>query len=233
MDCTDISKKCSFVDKIAFVPESFKYSEEVCETPVIPRLIHLIWVGDAPMPDTFLPYVESWHALMPDWHVHVWTNEDITTKQFPEKAVNLINSAEKGAQKADIMRYFIIERYGGVYVDADIVPNKSLEPLLNSFESSKLIVCHDIPLTWNYVINAFFAAAPHHPVLKTACDMCYDTILNTEDIHLKTGPFLLGHAINNTPTDTNEKHILLPTNMFYRNANNSERFGQHMYAKNW
>ena len=104
-------------------------------------------------------------------------------------------------------------------------------PLSMSFKDAKLIMCHDIPLTWKYIINAFFAAVPHHPVLQAATNLCYNATLNTEDIHLKTGPIVLGTAVANTISD--DKYYLLPTNYFYRNQGVDKRFGTHTFAKMW
>ena len=223
-----ISKDVSYVDKIAFVPEDYKFSEPLSTN--IPKCIHLIWVGPDNAPGFMRDNVEGWAKLMPDWTIRLWTNQDINTTEFPERALNLINTATKGAQKADIMRYFIIEKYGGVYMDVDVVPNKSLEPLL-TFKDTGMVICHDLPLTWEYISIGFFAAKPKHPVLKTACEMCYTTLINTEDIHLKTGPFLLGHAV--AKTNILEKIYLLPVKAFYRNEYDTARFGTHTYAKMW
>ena len=226
-DVPEISNTVSYVDKVAFVPEDYIPLES---NPSIPRLLHLIWVGPDNAPEFMRANVEGWAKLMPEWTLRVWTNADITTKEFPEKAVEIINKAIKGAQKADIMRYFIIEKYGGVYMDIDVIPNKSLESLIK-FKDTGLVLCHDLPLTWEYISIGFFAAKPNHPVLKTACEMCYTTLLNTEDIHLKTGPFLLGHAM--AKTIMLEKAYLLPVKCFYRNEDYDQRFGCHTYAKLW
>jgi len=218
----DISKDVSYVDRIAFVPEDYKYSENTGSS--IPKLLHLIWVGPDRAPEFLRTIVEGWAKLMPEWTIRIWTNADITTNEFPERAVELINSASKGVQKADIMKYFIIEKYGGVYIDIDVVPHKSLEPLVN-FKDAKLILCHDLPLTWEYVNTNFIAAKPNHLVLKKACDMCYTTLINTDDIKLKTGPFLLGHAL--AKTHIIEKSYLLPIKTFYKNKDYDDRFGYH------
>jgi len=222
-----ISKDVSYVDRIAFVPENYTPTNNINN---IPKLLHLIWVGPDRAPEFLRTHVEAWAKLMPEWTIRIWTNADITTNEFPEKAVELINKAVKGAQKADIMRYFIVEKYGGVYMDVDVVPHKSLDPLLK-FKDAQLIICHDLPLTWEYVSIRFFAAVPNHPVLKTACNMTYTTLINTEDIHLKTGPFLLGHSL--AKTFNNDKAYLLPTKSFYRNEDYNDRFGHHTYAKMW
>jgi glycosyltransferase involved in cell wall biosynthesis len=224
----EISKDVSYLDKIAFVPEDYKYLE--LKGNNIPRIIHLIWVGSDTPPDFLKPNIEGWAKLMPDWTIRLWTNADINTTEFPEKIVNIINNVVKGAQKADIMRYFIIEKYGGVYMDSDVVPNKSLDPLIK-FKNTELVICHDLPLTWEYISIGFFAAKANHPVMKTACEMCYKVLINTEDIHLKTGPYLLGHAV--AKAKMSDKIYLLPVKAFYRNEDYDDRFGHHTYAKLW
>jgi len=224
----EISKDVSYVDKITFVPEDYTGSE-VSENS-IPRTIHLIWVGPDKGPEFLRANVEGWARLMPSWNIRIWTNGDINTNEFPEKIVELINSASKGAQKADIMRYFIMEKYGGVYMDVDVVPNKSLDSLIK-FKDASVILCHDLPLTWEYISIGFFAAVPNHPIFKKACEMCYKAILNTEDIHMKTGPFLLGHAVEKA--DMLDKAYLLPVKSFYRNEDYDGRYGCHTYAKLW
>ena len=224
----DISKNVSYVDKVAFVPEDYEGSGT--SENKIPRTIHLIWVGPNKGPEFLRANVEGWARLMPSWNIRIWTNGDINTNEFPEKVVNMINSATKGAQKADIMRYFIMEKYGGVYMDVDVVPNKSLDSLIK-FKDASVILCHDLPLTWEYISIGFFAAVPNHPVFKKACEMCHKAILNTDDIHMKTGPFLLGHAIEKA--DMLDKAYLLPVKSFYRNEDYNSRYGCHTYAKLW
>jgi len=179
-------------------------------------------VGDAPMPSYLIEGLETWRSLMPTWKIRLWTNDNIS--EFP---LDLVNKAEKGAQKADILRYMIVEKYGGVYVDADIIPHRSLEPILALGEA---VVCHDNDLTWNYIINAFFAAVPHHPMMKKACELCLTAELNTPDIQLKTGPRLLAEAIHQADT---ENVVLLPMKFFYRNESYDGRLGCHLFAKQW
>jgi len=221
------SKGLNYLDKIAFVPEDYIYDSKEVN---IPRMLHLIWVGPNKGPSFLRSNLEGWAKLMPHWKIRLWTNIDINTDEFSEKTIEIIDKASEGAQKADIMRYFIIEKYGGVYMDVDVVPNKSIEPLV-CFKDTNLVVCHDLPLTWGYISIGFFAANPGHPVLKTACEMCYNVELNTPDIHMKTGPHILGQAVQNTKL--NEKIYVLPVKSFYRSENNNERFGHHTYSKLW
>ena len=210
--------------------------------PVIPRILHMIWVGDKEQPSYVDTYKKEWQRLMPDWQIRLWTNIDITELEFPTSVVTKINACIKGAQKADIMRYYIIYKYGGVYVDTDIIPNRSLDPIINI--GRKVVLCHDLNITWPYIINSFFASATKHPLFEFACMLCNGATINTSDINMTTGPRLLGDAVWRTKPD--EKYILLHVYYFYRNLIGDQildssrrtddfvqRFGSHFYAASW
>lgn len=229
----EYSKNVPFVKNIIFYPLNFNYADEIKDNEKendIPRIAHLIWVGDNARPDYFDNNVNKWKELMPLWEIRVWTNEDITVEHFPEKVIKVLSTVNKGAQKADIMRYFIVEKYGGVYLDSDITPHRSLEILKTKIPDAKVILCHDLPLTWQYISIGFFAAVPHHPLFQLATELVMNVPLNTEDLHMKTGPRLLGEAVYHL---SGHKLILLPHEYFYRNLHYDQRFGHHFYAKQW
>jgi mannosyltransferase OCH1-like enzyme len=62
------------------------------------------------------------------------------------QALSMINrsaldAATTMAQKADILRLEILYQFGGIYLDTDVEPVKSVAPLY-SFSSS-MLVCHE------------------------------------------------------------------------------------------
>ena len=228
----DCAKHLNFSENIIFYPENFEFNLENKNSHTennIPKIVHVIWVGDKDPPHYFEKNNLKCKELMPDWEIRVWRNEDISLEHFPQEIIDMLKIVEKGAQKADIMRYFIIEKYGGIYLDSDITPHLSMKPLIN-IENANVILCHDLPLTWEYISIGFFAAVPHHPLFQTTCQLCYHAKLNTDDLHLHTGPRLLGDAVSKLK---NNKIVLLPTKFFYRNENYDGRFGHHFYAKDW
>jgi mannosyltransferase OCH1-like enzyme len=228
------SLNLSYLQKLAFVPDTFKYidNDNISEHNHIPRILHLIWVGPDSAPESLNEYIIKWHKLIPNWEIRLWTNNDINTTEFPPGIVDKINSATKGAQKADIMRYFIVEKYGGFYADADIIPHNSLEPLVTNLTDANMVICHDIPVTWGYMANSFFGAIPNHPVMRYVSELCYNAIINTDDVHLQTGPRLFGWAISEIPL-SQEKLYVLPHTAFYYNDRATYKFGKHTYAKMW
>ena len=225
----DCAKHLHFAKNIIFYPLQFQYLNEPKEND-IPRIAHLIWVGDNPRPNYFDNNVSKWKELMPLWEIRVWTNDDINLQHFPESVIDLLSQVKKGAQKADIMRYFIMEKYGGIYLDSDVTPHRSLEILKTQMPNAKAIICHDLPLTWQYISIGFFAAVPNHPLFKLTTELVVKSTLNTPDLHMHTGPRLFGEAVSQL---TGHKIVLLPTEYFYRNLDFNERFGHHFYAKEW
>lgn len=94
----------------------------------IPKILHIIWIGDeSKRPDKC---IETWKRLNPSFEVRVWGNRDLAEsnwqlgelirKWFPRE----INGA------ADVMRWEILFKYGGVAVDADSICVRPLEDWL-------------------------------------------------------------------------------------------------------
>ena len=227
------------MESLEFIPETHVFAED--GEPCIPRILHMIWVGDAEKPAYVDTYKDQWQTLMRNWQVRLWTNDDINETEFPPNVVSKIHDCKKGAQKADIMRYFIMYSYGGVYVDTDVTPYRSLEPIIQL--GRQVVLCHDLPVTWQYISIGFFAAVPKHPLFEYACLLCNGVPINGNVCH-ETGPRILGEAVwRVTPS---EKYVLLHTYYFYRNLAGDQiteteyrnddyegRFGTHFYAKSW
>jgi len=197
----------------------------------IPKILHVVWIGKSPEPESLAGYVSKWKELMPYWNVRMWTNADLSEEEVRPDVLARINEAEKGTQKADILKYYIVEKYGGVYVDADVEPVKSLDPILYL---SDLVICHDNEITWEYISVGFFAASPNHPVLSKAVELCLIAQLNTDSPQLSTGPYVFGRAVSLTPP-SGLRYSLLPMDAFYwiEGGITPNRFGTHLYARSW
>lgn len=201
--------------------------EEVCR---IPQLLHVIWVGRDKRPSYVDDNIEKWRSLMPHWTVRVWTNEDIGDACIPLEIQSKIRECTQGAQMADIMRYFAVYHYGGIYMDADMSPKRSLDPIIYDLNGADLLVCHERDLTWNYVANAFIAATREHPVLKRACEMMHKALINRPQVHLDTGPQKFGQAISEDLHHP-KKYAVLEMQYFF--GDDSKQFAKHEYANTW
>ena len=205
---------------------------EISPKQYIPSLLHIIWIGRSPQPESLAGYVSKWKELMPHWTVRLWTNADLTEYEIHPEVLSRINEAHQGTQKADILKYYVVDKYGGVYVDADVEPIKNLDPILYL---SDLVICHDNYVEWQYVSVGLFAASPNHPVLSKAVELCMVASINIGAPHMNTGPHVMGIAVSVVPP-IDKKYTLLPMGAFYAYRNPPDtymRFGNHLYAQSW
>ena len=84
---------------------------------MIPRILHLAWVGDeAKRPAAC---IQSWIDRYKDWDIRIWGNDDL--KDLPwinQRHIDEMAHREWNGV-VDMMRYEILFRYGGFFVDAD------------------------------------------------------------------------------------------------------------------
>ena len=112
------------------------------------------------MPDEYVEFGRSWQRSNPDWEVVTWGDDDLDW--LANRAE--FDRAERFTTKANIARYEIIHREGGVYVDCDFEALRSIDQLL---EGASIVVGEERDGMLN---NAFFAASAGHPVLAYAID---------------------------------------------------------------
>lgn len=82
------------------------------------RILHRIFFNFDDGHDPFLPYLETWKKELPDFEIKYWdkNNLPINLNQY---TANM--AAEKNhAFLSDYFRCWLLEKYGGVYLDADI-----------------------------------------------------------------------------------------------------------------
>jgi mannosyltransferase OCH1-like enzyme len=61
----------------------------------------------------------SWRRLNPGWDYRFWTDEDLLafmTREWPE-LLDLYLAYPRPIQRADLAKYCLLQRYGGVYAD--------------------------------------------------------------------------------------------------------------------
>jgi hypothetical protein len=93
----------------------------------IPRVIHRIWLGDAPLPDEFRHFGETWARHHPGWELRLWTEAD-AARLLPSRWRRACRSL---SEASNLLRYQILARVGGIYADTDVECKRSLEPLLD------------------------------------------------------------------------------------------------------
>jgi mannosyltransferase OCH1-like enzyme len=82
-----------------------------------------------------LEAAKVWSKLNPDYEIKLYDNkmcEDFLLENYSNKHKDIFNYIKHGQIKADYWRVCIINKFGGIYVDSDIMP---LVPLDNYIEN--------------------------------------------------------------------------------------------------
>jgi len=188
------------------------------ETPSIPRIIHIIWLGSKP-PKKVEIAVESWRRCHPNWELKLWENHDL--ENFAWTTPNskaFFDHAENWIEKSDILRFEILYQFGGIYSDTDAVCLKSFEDLVSNGIAffagleSNLIQQFGRPLLG----SAILGARKKHPILRR----CMDFSLTREQApttlqYIRSGPGPVTQACYEALEKGAKDIVIFPCSYFY------------------
>lgn len=130
---------------------------------MIPKIIHQTWKNDR-VPGQYLGFQEKVKRLHPDWEYRLWTDADnlALLKGKTPHLYDVYISLPKNIMRADMIRYVIMSKIGGLYLDLDY-------EMLKPFD----LLEYDLVLPYNRNVsagdsydglgNCIFASAPGHP----------------------------------------------------------------------
>ncbi len=156
----------------------------------IPKLIHQT-AKTREVTDRCKPYQQRLIALHPDWEYHLWTDEDnlaFVKSEFPD-FLDVFTSLPKPIMRADVIRYLLMYKLGGLYLDTDYEMLKPFDLLdyeaVLSWESS-----HKPVPGGDLLCNCIFASTPGHPLFKLMIDDLKSNppLAEDPDVISATGP---------------------------------------------
>ena len=108
---------------------------------MIPKIIHQMWIGPKPPP---IKLMNTWKEKNPDYEYILWNEGEIEKKNMRFTCQDEIETMSEINGKADIMRWEILYKYGGIFIDADSICIEPLTPLFHgckgfaSWENEKI-----------------------------------------------------------------------------------------------
>lgn len=104
------------------------------------KIIHYCWFGKTQKPDIVLKCIKSWQEKCPGFEIVEWneSNFDVSICQYVQEAYKY----KKWAFVSDFCRYFVLFKFGGIYLDTDVEIIKKLDYLPDAFvgfESEKYV----------------------------------------------------------------------------------------------
>jgi mannosyltransferase OCH1-like enzyme len=174
----------------------------------IPKIIHQIWLGGN-LDDNLLKCIESVKNANPGYNHMLWT--DSTVEEFDFKNKDLFLKCKNKGQKSDILRYALLEKFGGIYLDTDFIGIKNFDSLLhNSFFTG---VSYDNEPT---LFNGLIGCEPNHNLIKDLNN--FDGDISDYDgmaIIRTTGPWYLTRKLFRYVKKDNKDVIVMPVVYFY------------------
>lgn len=124
---------------------------------MIPARLHAVWLGGE-VPEVLGRFLDSWRRHHPAWEFTLWTSIDeleLRNRRFVERPQMWVPERNVGQFVSDVMRYEILERFGGVYVDCDMECRRPIDELLGGVECFAAWEKQDV-----WIGNAILGAAP-------------------------------------------------------------------------
>lgn len=168
-----------------FTPEAIaalKEQPQSNDSAIVPRIIHQVKLGGLKMKPTWTAARQSCLKTHPQWEFKLWEDkegDEFVKEQYPQifdhyrgYKLGELHSLESCTcsltnvyllpaeiQRANILRYLVLDHYGGMYLDLDLRCLQPLDPMRNE----SLVTPPANPTGIN---NAFIVSSPHHPFWK-------------------------------------------------------------------
>ncbi len=224
----------------------------------IPKTVHLIWIGPRPFPLKSIANIRSWIAHHPDWQFIFWTDrkrpapcngmevrflEDFDFKYLKEK----YNESKNWGEKADIWRYEILYKDGGVYIDHDAKCIRPFHSLHMGYDFyAGLEMPHegidDRSITAGIGV---IGSKPYHPVIKATMKAVLNRWDEVTDKFKSSHPLIqarkvihrtylsMTYSFKNNLDRPENKDIIFPACYFYPKHGLPGFYSVHLYGTSW
>ena len=167
---------------------------------MIPKIIHQTWRSEKSINEAFQACVKSIKIKNPDYDYRFYSDQDcceIVKKEFPEFFGAYCSMSP--VEKADLFRYLIVYRDGGIYLDVDCYCVASFDKLI---EDAKFVAAYEQGWRHDDIFRYTqwtFAARKGHPLLMNVANKCKKNHIKNPTMWTlkKTGPTMWTHEINN------------------------------------
>jgi len=160
----------------------------------IPKIIHQLWIGSKPAP---IKLMNTWKYKHSDFEYIYWNETEFIKRNMVFECQKQIDDIEEINGKADIIRWEILYKYGGVFIDADSICIEQFdEEIINKtcfagWEQEEVRAGLIATGTMGFPIN--------HPLVKGAIDWIKNNPVTQKDGYMawqSVGPGLLTRMYN-------------------------------------
>ena len=156
---------------------------------VIPLHIYQVWHDFKDMPSSVKESVQLLKEQNPEFEHHLYDEAMCRTylkQNFPKRVVQAFDKVVPHALKADIWRYCILYKKGGIYLDSKYYG-------MNGFKlitlTDKEYFCRDVKIAHSGIYNAFIICKPGNKKLLKSIEQF---VKNTEENYFGFTAFCVG-----------------------------------------
>ncbi|KAK9893600.1 glycosyltransferase family 32 protein [Cystobasidium minutum MCA 4210] len=240
------------------LPSSSNTSNTIIEK--VPRIIHQTWKSSS-LPSKWNTLSKTCQSMHKDFEYKLWTDESslaFIKEHYPWFLPTYLGY-QFNIQRADAIRYFVLHKYGGVYLDLDVAtkPIGVSNDVMFSEPNSKFMdsVIHNLLAFDHYVISDYptvmFSTGPMFlsAVLslwnsKSSYGEVADTIVAANDaVGITNSSSPLSNLVSRSPSIIPEKYHniahtvrILPKELYGKNADPDlvpDSFFYHYYGSSW
>lgn len=203
---------------------------------MIPKIIHYIWLGKNKKPDNFDIVFESWKKYAPGFQLKEWGNESFLEFDLPNYFHKAIKE-KKYAFASDVLRVYILEKYGGVYVDIDQMFVQGINQLWNLELNDVSLFTATYHEVSDYFGFQFFGTASNHVLMKKMIDFYKNYTQEKYIIINKVFSDILNNQIVENKQYIEKEYIkIFPQEYFYpldKNSFTKNTYTYHLGNVSW
>tara|TARA_B100001059_G_C17809273_1_gene571223 strand:- start:63 stop:1016 length:954 start_codon:yes stop_codon:yes gene_type:complete len=167
----------------------------------IPKIIHQIWIGPKDVPWKWInSFKEDFMKKHPGWKYYLWTDKEVAK-------LNLVNrihydNEKKYYGKADILRYELLYKFGGIYIDADSYwLGLDLGDLIKQTNYTGFFAAIENKKKCNKCLaNGVMGSSVNNPIAKYLVDNILNNQYNTQiqytvDAYKRVGPYYIDQIL--------------------------------------
>lgn len=176
----------------------------------IPKLIHMVWVG-CKRPEKYQFLFDGIKNINYDYEIIEWNDDNINFELINE---DLYRSCTNVGAKSDILRFEILHKFGGIYIDYDFLQIKKFDDLLDCefFAGNNNINSNEI---WNSIVGSM----PNNDITRAFLNGLKNNLpirpKENERVMNETGPYYLQKIIQSNNFDKKPDVKILKGEYFF------------------
>lgn len=197
-------------------------------TRTIPKRIISMWIGPK-MPELVEKCIST-HKL--PGYEHIWIdNDSIIDEEFNTTYLRECFRGEKWGKASDYLRICYLEKYGGIYLDADTEVLRDFDDVLNN----ELFVCEEENM---FIANGIIGAVARHPMLQHYKGLIERNFRGDGELVFQPGMFLWTELVKHSEWSKMVKIYSAEWFLPYNHQNDTLKITpnthtNHFYLKSW